>query len=597
AVIADRNAQPRSQQLQVGPSQVGGCRELLRAGLFESETMAEPETNWATAAHVGQVMGADLERVFGERLDAITQQTITATFGMLGGVQISGSSDLIFVGDEQISDLKSSDDIGGVLYDLKRNVSLIESLLAIRQEGLLYAKNIETPDGGYELTEVLVSKIAKLHYYVQVAIYVCGAIQQGILGENASGRLVFYDRSGGYQGFVALIITPEEIDLFYSIAQMRLGQVVEAQMTYEQTGGNPAVIAPLRDMAPSFCFSPKVMCPRRMHCWAGSAGAADNRITSAEHVAAVNRYTVGRDLEKLRKGRKQADRAELEGVQGMLPDGKMLTWTNGGAINVVETTVVEPQAQARLDEYVPPVDVVGEVLAEQERKAAGIDDSAVSRQLMRERELGKMQKPELVALCTAAGLEPKGVKATLIGRILDHEAEHGEIQTVAPDGGGKLLMPSEIAPDPQGDVESFTEELIEAAQRPVEISGSVGTDPRPMEPEEAEQVAISEALQQVASRQKYEEVEVLRRRQELFGLDHEHLLTEARQAGVSTNVPRQFMIQAIIDAEFQPVPGRGWSPGASTADPTTDRLRQMRYDADPAMRRNYEGGQTGAGQW
>src|SRR5690606_30649196 len=106
AVIADRNAQPRSQQLQVGPSQVGGCRELLRAGLFESETMAEPETNWATAAHVGQVMGADLERVFGERLDAITQQTITATFGMLGGVQISGSSDLIFVGDEQISDLK-----------------------------------------------------------------------------------------------------------------------------------------------------------------------------------------------------------------------------------------------------------------------------------------------------------------------------------------------------------------------------------------------------------------------------------------------------------------------------------------------------------
>ena len=65
AVIADRNDQPRSKQLQVGPSEVGGCRELLRAGLFESETVAEPETAWATAAHAGTVFGADLERIFG----------------------------------------------------------------------------------------------------------------------------------------------------------------------------------------------------------------------------------------------------------------------------------------------------------------------------------------------------------------------------------------------------------------------------------------------------------------------------------------------------------------------------------------------------
>src|SRR5690349_9968119 len=84
AVIADRNDQPRSKQLQVGPSEVGGCRELLRAGLFESETVAEPETAWATAAHAGTVFGADLERIFGQRLSALEQQRITATFGMLG---------------------------------------------------------------------------------------------------------------------------------------------------------------------------------------------------------------------------------------------------------------------------------------------------------------------------------------------------------------------------------------------------------------------------------------------------------------------------------------------------------------------------------
>lgn len=590
AVIADRNAQPRSRQLQVGPSQIGGCRELLRAGLFESDTVAEPETNWAAAAHVGQVMGADLERIFGERLDALTQQPITATFGMLG-VQISGSSDLIFqgtdeFGEDQVSDLKSSDDIGSVLYDLKRNASIIETLLTIRREGLLYAKNIETPDGGYELTEVMVSKMAKLHYYVQVATYVAGGIQQGILSETATARLVFYDRSGEYQGFVALVVNAEELALFYDIGQMRLEQVVHAQTGYEQTGGNPAVIAPLRDMAPSFCFSPKVMCPRRMHCWAGSDWADDNRITNPDHIAATNRYIVGRDLEKLGKGMKQSARAELKEVTGMLPDGKMVTWGSNGSINVVETTVSAPQTQARLDEFVPAVDVAAEAMAEQERKSAGVDDATVARRAMRERELGKLQKPELVTLCATAGLEQKGVKATLIGRILDHEAEYGEIIVAAPAVDGVYVTDQLRDPEPFGEALPVPPDPDESDERDPRIDRVhfADTDPRPVE----------EKSHTETQKVGYEEVEVLRRRQELFGLDHEYLLMEARQAGVSTNVPRQFMIQAIIDAEFQPAPGRGWMPnGAGTSgDPTTDRLRQMQYDTDPAMRRNYGSEET-----
>uniref|UniRef100_A0AAU8EII6 Exonuclease n=1 Tax=Microbacterium phage Judebell TaxID=3230835 RepID=A0AAU8EII6_9CAUD len=368
AVIADRNAQPRSQQLQIGPSEVGGCRELLRAGLFEPPAEAEPETNWAAAAHVGQVMGADLERIFGERVNALLQQRYSTLFGMFG-ISISGGADLTFLDGDQISDLKSIDDMGSTLYDLNRDAQAIETLLSIYREGLLFAKNIETADGGYELTGVVLDKVAKLSNYIQIAIYVMGAMQAGIISENGTGRLVFYDRSGNYQGFVAAVIPTEWVWMFYTIGQMRIGQVVQAQSAYEATGGNPAVIATLRDKAPSFCFSPKVMCPRRMHCWAGSEWTADNQITDPEQVAAMNRYDTARDLAKIADGMKRAAKTALDGVSGVAPDGKMLTWTRSGAINLVQTTVAEPKTQEVLDQFLPPVNLQAEIEAERQRAA------------------------------------------------------------------------------------------------------------------------------------------------------------------------------------------------------------------------------------
>ncbi|UVG35403.1 Cas4 family exonuclease [Microbacterium phage Zagie] len=368
AVIADRNAQPRSQQLQIGPSEVGGCRELLRAGLFEPPAEAEPETNWAAAAHVGQVMGADLERIFGERVNALLQQRYSTMFGMFG-ISISGGADLTFLDGDQISDLKSIDDMGSTLYDLKRDASAIETLLSIYREGLLFAKNIETADGGYELTTVIIDKIAKLSNYIQIAIYVMGAMQAGVISEHGTGRLVFYDRSGNYQGFVAAVIPTEWVWMFYTIGQMRISQVVQAQSAYEATGGNPAVIATLRDKAPSFCFSPKVMCPRRMHCWAGSEWTADNQITDPEQVAAMNRYDTARDLAKVADGMKRAAKSALDGVSGVAPDGKMLTWTRSGAINLVQTTVAEPKTQEVLDQFLPPVNLQAEIEAERQRAA------------------------------------------------------------------------------------------------------------------------------------------------------------------------------------------------------------------------------------
>lgn len=335
AVIADRNSQPRNQQILVGPSSIGFCRELLRAQLFEAQsTNVAQEENWALAAHVGTVMGEDLERIFGERLDAITQQRVTALFTSLG-IHISGAMDLVFVDGDHVSDLKSTTDIGGILYDLQKNAKIIDTLLGLFREGTLFNKGIETPDGGYELTDRLLRGFSKLHYYVQIAIYVTGAIQSGVLSPNAEGRLVFYDRAGEYQEFVALRITPDLIALFFEIGQRRVSQVARAQELFEQTG-NVYVIHELRDQVPSFCYSPKVMCPLRDRCWGGSRWDAEDPLEGAELSSSMDRYIEGRRLAKLGEGMKQAAKAELKGIEGRFADGRMITWP-GGRINVVET--------------------------------------------------------------------------------------------------------------------------------------------------------------------------------------------------------------------------------------------------------------------
>ncbi|QIG59062.1 exonuclease [Microbacterium phage RubyRalph] len=484
AVIADRNDQPRSKQLQVGPSEVGGCRELLRAGLFEPPAEAIPETAWAAAAHVGTVMGADLERIFGERLDALTQQRITTTFGMLGGLQIAGSIDLLFVDGNQISDLKSNDDIGGLLVDLKRDASAIETLLSIRREGLLYQKNIETPDGGYELTSVIVDKISKLHYYVQVAIYVVGAMQAGILDpEQGEGRIVYYDRAGRYQGFIAVRMTPEMVALFYEIGQMRIAQVLQAQQAYEATG-QVAVIATLRDKTPSYCFSPKVMCPRRDYCWTGSEWMNANQVSDPEQISLKNRYKLGRDLAKLADNMKRTARDELKEheVAGQFPDGEMLTWTKSGAINLVETTVTEPQPQAVLDQFLPPVDLQAEIDRDRARPpqpiAAVVDPdeqqiireqeaiseavTPISERLTREQRFKALQNtkaPEVRRMANSlTGIELKGLrKEDAIDAILRHEYPTAAVSQPQPDSDS----PDRDAVRPEEEYETLAEEAAQ----------------------------------------------------------------------------------------------------------------------------------------
>ena len=615
AVIADRNDQPRSKQLQAGPSSIGFCRELLRNTLFPDPNVPlEPESSWATAAHVGSVMGDDLERVFGNRIDALTQQRVTALFSDLG-LQISGAIDLLFLNRNVISDLKSTDDMGGMLYSLEKNASIIDTLLSIWREGLLYQKNVETPDGGYELTEVMVSKLSKLHYYVQVAIYVAGAIQAGVLTEDAEGRLVFYDRAGSFQEFVAVVITNEELRMFFDIAQRRIEQVIDAQEAFEATGGNPAVIAHLRDQPPSFCFSKKVQCPMRMVCWMGSEWTAENQITSPEIIAAVDRYEAGRDMATLGDRMKRAAREDLREVQGVLPDGRMVSWTRGGsAINVVSTTrrpevagagvlAIADRAQHELAE--------ADAAAEKEKA-----EKAAAPAETEEQRRAQLKKLTVAVLRTILendyDLPTKGLKAELIERIIEHEGwaktPAGEPDVEAQERLNAIAEVSVATQVMEEDAEEeqrgvdFAKMLAEKEQEPEQHSGvgawrvpsTIMVDEQPFHcscgsrffyqlaertwdctacgqrygdplPEEPPTPPEPDVLAEMGKTAYFEQVAVLRRRQELYGLTLDELQRVAMQTGIEASSP-QDAIEKIIAAEFP------------------DPIRQMQRDTEKGLR-------------
>lgn len=304
AVIAEQNERPRTKQRLVGPSEVGGCRELLRSKFFEPAEDDAPEEHWSLAAHIGTVMGDELERIFGKRLDAMTQRRVTVQLRDLG-VEVSGALDLVWLADgvvvNLVGDLKSTAAMGSVLY--------------------------EGP---------------KLAYLIQISLYVMGLVQQGILPAGSEGRIIYYDRTGDVQEFVAIRVPWDAIENFYRLAQQRLREVVDAQRTFEKTG-DMSVLHSLRDFTPSFCFSAKVECPRRFACWGGSSWAPEELLRDPNHLSAAKRYIEGRKLETMGKNMKAEARTELVGIEGRFAEGPMVSWP-AGRINVVDAGPLPEEA-------------------------------------------------------------------------------------------------------------------------------------------------------------------------------------------------------------------------------------------------------------
>lgn len=262
-------ARPRNAQVTLGPSSLGDCRELLRATIAGDEGILERPRGLDGAA-IGTIVGEALEEIFESYMGVQTQVTVTLLFEKLG-IRVSGNSDILYLKNNQIQDLKS---INGLAEVVREGPSL---------------KNV-----------------------IQVCAYTLGAVQTGLLQEGASASLVYYDRAGVDKKFVVFTIPWEEVLDYIAIAESRLEQVfavLDAGSPEESRWG-------LRDQEPGTCFY--FQCPFRLNCW----GGADNwvpsgTITTDNGHDAVAEYIRARQAEKDAIAYKREARENLRGIQGV----------------------------------------------------------------------------------------------------------------------------------------------------------------------------------------------------------------------------------------------------------------------------------------
>ena len=291
-VLADRilqalkdqeNARPRSQQLHLGPSELGGCREYIRNVM--AGTPVQPSDEWPAAAVVGTLVGDHVEAVAAQYLGATTQRPITTM--LPNGLLVSGTADIIMEDENIVADGKTKDGFAGVER---------------------YGPSLEN--------------------IIQVSIYALGCVQNGYLKEGATGILLYIDRSGDRQDVLEVVLDWETMMRHIDLVCARLDEVLDAQEHVDQ--GEVEWARGLRDKTPPFCYSEKVMCPFRDLCWKGSEWVPDAVIEDPSTLEAVARFVAAREVEKNAADVKRDMREQLIGVSGVTPDGWAVTWPGTG---------------------------------------------------------------------------------------------------------------------------------------------------------------------------------------------------------------------------------------------------------------------------
>ncbi len=291
------NEKPRNQQVRLGPSELGGCREYVR-NVMVGSPMQESDV-WPTAAVVGTLLGEHLENVAEKYMGALTEVPVTAT--LPNGLKVSGHADIVLIEENAVIDAKSKDK----LHTVMREGPSLENL-------------------------------------IQISTYTVGLVQAGVLNEGATAHLIYVDRSGDQQILHEVELAWDTILDFVDKCVERLDEVVQVQEMIEQ--GDTQYVRTLRDKTPPFCYSPKVMCPFRDLCWEGSEWVPSEVIEDAEIIRAVHSYAEVRDEVKALTDVKSDLRDQLVGVVGMTPDGYSVTWTSGGRGAALYVTKVKDKA-------------------------------------------------------------------------------------------------------------------------------------------------------------------------------------------------------------------------------------------------------------
>lgn len=262
-------SRPRTLQAGIGTSELGGCREYMRATIAGDERLP-PKERGLDGAAVGTIVGDGLEKVFAQELGYRHQVPITVRLHDLG-LEVSGHADLVHEGNNEVSDLKS-----------------VDGLEETRRQG------------------------PSLKYLIQISVYALGLVQAGVLNDGATANLFYCDRSGTDKKFLVYTITWDEILGYVSVAEQRIQNVFDAL----DAGSPDEMRWRLRDEEPSFCHY--IACPFRLSCWGGSDWVTGQVIESDEGVAAVESYVDARDAAKQAEAWKKSAREGLRGRQGVV---------------------------------------------------------------------------------------------------------------------------------------------------------------------------------------------------------------------------------------------------------------------------------------
>lgn len=282
SIIDARTNSARSQQSKqrvLGMSDLGGCREYIRATIA-GEPKAE-KVRLAWPAEVGTAVGDHVEKILAaDGWD--TQETVTVTLPKTG-VVVTGHLDEVSVDFDCIVDNKTVNGLADVIRD-----------------GPSFKNK------------------------VQISGYLLAAIQAKRLTTDGTGHLVYFDRSGADPLPYVWSTTYENALLILEAAENRLLDVQHAlaQGSREARDGHL-----MTDEPESWCYA--VQCPFYAACWAGYTPTG--AIEHPRQIAAVQKYVEHRANAVTENKLKDAAREDLQGVEGIVAsgplEGTVVRWT------------------------------------------------------------------------------------------------------------------------------------------------------------------------------------------------------------------------------------------------------------------------------
>lgn len=267
---ADSARSAQGDAYLIGPSEVGGCRAYLAHMVAQTPRDAADDPKWA--AFIGSAVGDRLEAAWKAQDPTIrTQVPVTCVYP--SGLTISGSADA--VGETFVADFKSKD-----------------GLELVRRSGPTFQQK------------------------AQLQTYLLGLIQAGDLPADATGALIFVDRSGR-----------DDTPIVYEYPlDMSIIETVEARLEDVMYAASYDLDSAPRDQPYDWCSS---FCAFFTHCRGKDEHLAAGLITDEAQLAAVKSYQEALAMEKTATRIKDEAKAVLAGVQGRAGDVEV-TWSHVG---------------------------------------------------------------------------------------------------------------------------------------------------------------------------------------------------------------------------------------------------------------------------